>query len=77
MKIGTVMGVLQLQKCAPGYEQVQWKQVRFADQVLVAADIVGANSGDLVLLAEGPAANGVRMDLRCDALILGILEKEK
>ena len=77
MKIGTVLGEIRLRGYTPGYENVVWKQIRLEDQVLVAADLVGAGSGDLVLVAQGLSADRYRMDLRCDALILGTLDKEK
>jgi len=75
MKIGTVLGSVRLQSCAPGYEEILCKQVRLDDQVLVAADFSDTKPGDLVVLTEGESANGYRMDLRCDALILGKVDK--
>ena len=77
MRIGTVLGEIRLHSWAQGFEEIRCKQVRLEDGVTVAADLVDARPGELVLLTEGPAANGYRADLRCDALILGILEKEK
>ena len=77
MLIGTVLGDVRLRECAVGYEQISFRQVRLEDRLVVAADLVGAQAGDLVLLTEGAAAAGYRMDLRCDALILGKVEKQK
>ena len=75
MKIGTVMGNVDLSRCAPGYENISWMLVRLDDQVLVAADLTGVNCGDLVLLVQGEAADRYRQDLRCDAIIVGKVEK--
>lgn len=77
MKIGTVMGTVDLSRCAPGYEQIGWFQVRLEDRMLVAADMTGVQPGDLVLIALGCAADGYRQDLRCDALIVGKLDNQK
>ena len=77
MKIGTVLGPVHLASCAPGFDEMCCKQVRVEDQILVAADLAGTNSGDLVLLTLGSVAAGYRMDLRCDALIVAVVDKEK
>lgn len=77
MKIGTVLGEIRMDACAPGFEESSWKQVRLEDRILVAADPLGVQSGDLVLVAQGVPADSYRMDLRCDAMIIGKMEKQK
>ena len=77
MKIGTVLGEILLESCLPGWESVSCKQVRLEDGLLVAADLTGTKTGDLVLLTQESSANGYRMELRCDALIVGKVEKQK
>lgn len=71
MKTGTVLGQVALRARAPGYEDVVFQQVRVDDGILVAADLTGVKPGELVLLTQGPSADGYRMELRCDALIVG------
>ena len=77
MKIGTVMGEVQLEKRLPGYENVRFCQVRLTQEVVVAADLLSTRQGDLVLLTQGKAARAYSMEHPCDALILGILENRK
>lgn len=73
MKIATVIGKLETRHCAAGYENVNWIQVRLDKETLVAADLVGAGTGQLVLLATGDAAGRYRMDLCTDALVVAVL----
>lgn len=75
MKTGTVLGPLTLRAGAPGYEDVAFQQVRLDDAIVVAADLIGVKPGELVLLTQGPSADGYRMELRCDALIVGTVGK--
>ena len=77
MPIGTVLGEVRLEKCLPGWENTVCKQVRLEDGLLVAADPVGAKPGELVLVMRGAPANGYAMELRCDALIAGIVAETK
>ena len=74
MKIGIVLGQVRLEQAAPGYESAAFCQVQVADEVLVAADPLHTRQGELVLLTQGKSARDYRMDLRCDALIVGKVE---
>ena len=74
MKIATVIGKLEPKCYAPGLEEICWIQVRIDKELIVAADPVGAAPGQLVLLAQGPAAGHYRMELCTDALVVAVLE---
>lgn len=75
MKIATVIGSLEPTRRAPGTEQVRWVQVRTDEEILTAADPVGVQPGELVLVATGAGAGHYRMDFRTDALIVAVLEE--
>ena len=74
MKIGTVIGRLEPLCSAAGFEHVAWIQVRVDGEPVTAADPVGAQPGQQVLLALGRAAGHYRMDLGTDALVAAILK---
>ena len=74
MTIATVIGALEPAARAAGMEDVRWIQVRVQQQLLVAADPVGAKPGQTVVLVQGAAAGGYRMDLCTDALVVAVLE---
>lgn len=75
MKIATVIGRLEPERSAPGLESVSWVQVRTDEEILTAADPVGVQEGQMVLLATGNAAGHYRMDFCTDALIVAVLDK--
>ena len=74
LKIATVIGKLEPRRNAPGLEDARWIQLRIGKQMMVAADPVGAEPGQLVLVATGAAAGHYRMDLCTDALVVAVLE---
>ena len=73
MRIGTVIGKLELSRSAPGFEDVAWIQVRLEKETTVAADLVGTSPEQLVLLAEGEAAKRYRMDICADTIVAAVL----
>lgn len=74
MKIGTVIGKLEPKRSAPGFEEVKWCQVRVEKQTLVAADLVGTEPGQLVLLADGTLADHHHMTCPADTIAVAVLE---
>lgn len=75
MVLGTVTGALALHTAAPGYDGVGWVQVNTRGEILVAADPIGCGKGDLVLLAEGAAAERFCMDYAADALVVAVVSE--
>lgn len=75
MKIATVIGKLEPKCSVRGFEEIQWVQTRADGEIFVAADPLGTQPGQLVLLATGAAAGHYRMDYCTDALVVAVLEK--
>lgn len=74
MKIGTVIGKLEPKRSAPGFEEVSWIQARVEKETVVAADLAGAEAGQLVLLAAGAAAERCCMTCPADVIAVAVLE---
>ena len=77
MKMATVVGVLQTDRTAAGYESVRWVQLRTEEGMEVALDPVGAKAGDCVVYAGGSVAQLYRMEGSADAVILAVVTGEK
>lgn len=75
MKIGTVIGKLEPQRCAPGFEEIAWMQVCVEKETVVAADMVGAEPGQMVLLATGAAAGRCNMTCPADVIAVAVIER--
>lgn len=76
MKIATVIGKLEPKRAAPGFEEVKWIQVRVEKETVVAADMVDAAPGQLVLLATGAAAERCCMTCPADPIAVAVLEEQ-
>ena len=74
MTTGTVLGKLEILKCAPGQEGAAWVQLRTDRGVLTALDPVGVQPGDTVLFLEGPGADSFDQQIRPDAVITAIVK---
>lgn len=74
MKTGTVLGVLETSKTAPGCELARWAQLRTEEGITVALDPVGVRSGDTVIFAEGPAAARYDMQIQTDTVITAVVK---
>lgn len=73
MKIGTVIGTLEPARSAPGFEDVRWLQVRVGQRIAVAADLVTAQAGQTVVLAEGSAARNCQMTCPADLIAVAVI----
>lgn len=73
MKIGTVMGKLEPLRSAPGFEEVSWIQARVEKETVVAADMVGTETGQTVLLADGTVAERCHMTCPADIIAVAVL----
>lgn len=76
MKIGTVTGVVWATRKAACLSGQTFLVVRTEADELVAADQVGAGTGDKVLLATGTVASRYCMDAPVDAAVVAILDPE-
>ncbi len=77
MKIGTVTGSVWSSRKASCLLGQTFLVVRTADEELVAADQVGAGTGDQVLLVTGTVASRFCMEAPVDAAVVAILDPEK
>lgn len=77
MKIGTVKGSVWATRKAPCLQGQTFLVVDTLGGTLVAADYVGAGSGDRVLLVTGTAATKFSMEAPVDAAIVAIIDPEK
>lgn len=75
MKIGTVTGAVWATKKCPALTGQILLRVETADALLVAADLVGAGTGDQVILVTGAAARLAQPGAPIDAAIIGILDE--
>ncbi len=77
MKIGRVKGSVWATRKAECLLGQTFLVVDTGREALVAADQVGAGSGDRVLLATGTAASRYCMDAPIDAAVVAILDREE
>ena len=76
MKIGTVTGAVWATRKAPCLSGQTFLLIRTESDELVAADQVGAGTGDHVLLITGTVASRYCMDAPVDAAVVAILDPE-
>ena len=76
MKIGTVTGSVWATRKAECLQGQTFLVVNTLGGIVVAADHVGAGTGDQVLLVTGTAATKFSMEAPVDAAIVAILDKE-
>ena len=76
MKIGTVTGAVWSTRKAACLQGQTFLVVDTMVGPVVAADHVGAGTGDQVLLVTGTAATKFSMEAPVDAAIVAILDKE-
>lgn len=76
MKIGTVTGAVWSTRKAQCLMGQTFLVVQTPDGEVVAADQVGAGSGDRVLLVTGTAAQRFCMEAPVDAAVVAILDQE-
>ncbi len=74
MKLGTVTGAVWATKKCPALTGSILLRVRCEGSEHIASDLVGAGTGDTVLLAFGAAARLSQPDAPTDAAIVGILD---
>ena len=76
MKIGTVTGAVWSSRKASCLAGQTFLVVDTSEGEVVAADQVGAGSGDRVLLVTGTVASRFCMDAPIDAAVVAILDPE-
>ena len=76
MMIGTVTGAVWATRKAQCLQGQTFLVVDTLRGIVVAADHVGAGTGDKVLLITGSAATKFSMDAPVDAAIVAILDPE-
>lgn len=76
MKIGTVTGSVWATRKADCLQGQTFLVVNTLGGVVVAADHVGAGTGDRVLLVTGTPATKFSMEAPVDAAIVAIIDKE-
>ena len=76
MKIGTVTGSVWSSRKASCLLGQTFLVVKTGDEELVAADQVGAGTGDQVLLVTGTVASRFCMEAPVDAAVVAILDPE-
>jgi ethanolamine utilization protein EutN len=76
MKIGTVTGSVWATRKADCLQGQTFLVVNTLGGVVVAADHVGAGTGDKVLLVTGTPATKFSMEAPVDAAIVAIIDKE-
>lgn len=76
MKIGTVTGSVWATRKAECLQGQRFLVVDTLAGVVVAADHVGAGTGDKVLLVTGSAATKFSMEAPVDAAVVAIIDKE-
>ena len=77
MKIGIVTGSVWSSRKAQCLSGQTFLVVKSGGEELVAADQVGAGTGDRVLLVTGTAASRFCMEAPIDAAVVAILDQEK
>ena len=76
MKIGTVTGAVWSTRKAACLSGQTFLVVRTAEGDVVAADQVGAGTGDRVLLVTGTVASRFCMDAPIDAAVVAIVDQK-
>lgn len=77
MKIGTVTGSVWSTRKAPCLSGQTFLVVSTLNGDVVAADQVGAGTGDRVLLVTGTAAGRYSMEAPVDAAVVAIIDPEE
>ena len=77
MMIGTVTGSVWATRKAGCLQGQTFLVVDTLRGVVVAADHVGAGTGDKVLLVTGPAAMKFSMEAPLDAAVVAIIDQEE
>ena len=77
MKVGKVVGSIWATRKAACLQGQTFLVVETDGQQVVAADQVGAGTGDRVLLATGTVASRYCMDAPVDAAVVAILDSGK
>lgn len=77
MKIGTVTGSIWATRKAQCLQGQTFLVVNTLGGVVVAADYVGAGTGDKVLLVTGTPASKYAMEAPVDAAIVAIIDPER
>ena len=75
MKVGKVIGSIWATRKAPCLQGQTVLVVKAEEDVIVAADQVGAGEGDRVLLATGTVASRYCMDAPVDAAVVAIVDE--
>ena len=76
MKVGNVVGAIWATRKAPCLQGQTFLVVQTDEETLVAADQVGAGTGDRVLLATGTVASRYCMDAPVDAAVVAIVDEK-
>lgn len=76
MKIGIVTGAVWATRKAQCLQGQTFLVVQADGEDIVAADQVGAGTGDRVLLATGTVASRYCMDAPVDAAVVAIIDQE-
>lgn len=77
MKVGTVTGSVWATRKAESLAGQTFLVVNTVQGTVVAADLVGAGTGDKVLLVMGEPASRFCMNCPVDAAVVAILDTEK
>ena len=77
MKVGKVVGSIWATRKAACLQGQTFLVVETDGQQVVAADQVGAGTGDRVLLATGTVASRYCMDAPVDAAVVAIVDSKK
>ena len=77
MRVGKVIGSIWATRKAACLQGQPFLVVKSEDEVIVAADQVGAGEGDRVLLATGTVASRYCMDAPVDAAIVAIVDEKQ
>ena len=76
MKVGKVIGSVWATRKAACLQGQTFLVVKSDGEEIVAADQVGAGTGDKVLLVTGTAASRFCMEAPVDAAVVAILDQE-
>lgn len=74
MRTGVVLGAVWCTRKCPALSGQTLLRVRAGDTELIAADLVGAGTGDYVLLSSGGAARLPEPAVPIDTAVVGILD---
>lgn len=77
MKIGKVVGSVWATRKAQCLQGQTFLVIETGGEELVAADHVGAGTGDRVLLATGTVASRYCMDAPVDAAVVAIVDEKR